>query len=276
MGVLTRHQISVSYVQLFDNLAQHNFINCSVKLPNQMGVGISWVRLSVDDIPRYPELPGSRFDRMIDPELRSTGIAEGYFGDIEDAIFLSLGKSVGFHLELGGNFVPLTLPTQLSIGLNYKLISQKLDSATGNGQGIDVGLLISIYQEGTKSVMMRSQFNIGLNLQDSAGTTIAWNTSNHTREQLPINPLFGISYSQWIPALNVLMTIAMEQETIYGNTNHWGGEINFKDILCFRAGLCDNHMTAGTGLKFYGIRLDYAFLSYDLGNCHRISGSIDF
>jgi hypothetical protein len=37
-----------------------------------------------------------------------------------------------------------------------------------------------------------------------------------------------------------------------------------------------DELTMGTGLRIWRLTLDYAFVSYDLGNIHRVSGSAHF
>jgi len=276
LGNLKGHQVLFSHVQMFDNLAHHNFGNLSVKLGNNMGIGISWVRLAVDDIPRYSELRGSKYDRFINPDLRSTGQPEGYFGDIEDALFLSFGKGFDFDLVLGGGVSPTLVPLKFSLGVSYKYISQQLDNAIGTGQGLDVGIKISFLGLKSDETMVQRNLSFGLNLQDVAGTTVLWNTSNQTKDKLPLNLLIGMSYTERIPWLKSRVTLSMGRDNSYESSNHWGGEINFGNILAVRCGMRDKYFTAGAGFKVFWFHADYAFVSYDLGNSHRISGGIEF
>lgn len=273
---LSRHQILFSHVQMFDNLANHNFANLSLKLSSNLGLGISWIRLSVDDIPRYSTLQGTRYNRILNPHLRSTGIAEGFFGDTEDALLLSFGKGFDFDLSIGGGLLPTIIPTRLSIGISYKYISQKLDTAEGKGQGLDMGILLNFIGPTAKGGMPRRILTFGVNFQDMAQTTIAWNTANHTRDQLPFKLLLGLSYSEWLPWLVSQITLSMERDNSYGASNHWGAELTFRKIITLRAGINNRDFTAGAGLKIFWLRIDYAFVSYDLGNSHRISGGVEF
>lgn len=276
LGSLSQHQVLFSHVQMFDNLAHHNFANLSLKLGTSLGLGISWIRLAVDDIPRYSELKGTRYDRFMNPELRSTGRPEGYFGDIEDAFFLSFGKGFDFDLALGGGLMPTLIPSRLSFGLSYKYISQKLDQAAGKGQGLDVGVKLSFIGLTSDENVPQRNLSFGINLQDISGTTVVWNTANQTKDQLPLNLLIGVSYSERLPWLNSQVMFSLGRDNSFESSNHLGGEIKIRDIFSLRAGIQDKNFTAGAGFKIFWFRVDYAFVSYDLGNSHRISGAVEF
>lgn len=276
LGSLSRHQVLFSHVQMFDNLAHHNFANCSFKVGSNIGLGISWIRLAVDDIPRYSELQGTKYDRFMNPDLRSTGRPEGYFGDIEDAFLLSFGKGFDFDLALGGGLMPTLIPTRLSVGVSYKYISQKLDTAEGKGQGLDIGVKLSFIGLTSNENVQQRNLSFGINLQDISGTTVLWNTANQTKDQLPLNLLMGVSYAERIPRLSSQIMASFGRDNGYETSNHLGGEINFKDMLSLRVGIQDKDFTAGAGFKIYILHLDYAFVSYELGNSHRISGAVEF
>ena len=276
LGNLTHHQISFTHVQLFDNLAQHNYANFSLKLSSNLGLGISWIRMEVDNIPRYSPLDGTRFDRILNPELRSTGKAESFFADTEDAIFLTFGRKFDFELVLGGNVMPAIIPMTLSVGISYKYISQKLDKNEGIGQGLDAGILIKFEKLAAGMETPTRSLSLGFNLQDFTGTTVAWNTANKTRDRLPFNLLLGACYSQQVPWLAGTIGISFGRDNMYEAANHWGGEFVFRNILSLRAGMKNEDFTAGAGLKIFWFKIDYAFISYDLGNSHRISGLVEF
>ena len=276
LASLRKHQLSLSHVQMFDNLAHHNFANCSFKVGSNIGLGVSWIRLAVDDIPRYSELPGIRYDRFMNPDLRSTGRPEGYFGDIENAFFLSFGKGFDFDLAIGGGLIPTLIPTRLCIGISYKYISQKLDCAEGTGQGLDVGIKLSFIGFVSDENIQQRNLSFGLNLQDISGTTVLWNTANQAKDQLPLNLLIGLSYSERLRQLNSQIMFSVGRDNSYESSNLLGGEICIRNILSLRVGIQNKDFTAGAGLKIFSFRVDYAFVSYDLGNSHRISGTFEF
>ena len=276
LGNLDKHQVLFSHVQLFDNLAHHNFANLSFKVGRNLGLGVSWIRLSVDDIPRYSELEGTKYDRFQNPDLRSNGTPEGYFGDVEDAFFLSFGKGFDFDLAIGSGFTPIVIPMSVSFGVSYKYISQKLDTAEGNGQGIDIGIKLNFIGFASNQSFQQRNLSFGINLQDVSGTTVRWNTSSQTKDQLPLNLLIGMSYSEKLPFLNSQVTLSLGRQNSYQTSNHLGGEMNILNTFSLRGGIQGKNFTAGAGFKLLGFHVDYAFVSYDLGNSHRISGAFQF
>ena len=52
--------------------------------------------------------------------------------------------------------------------------------------------------------------------------------------------------------------------------------MGFRDMIFLRGGADVNDFTAGAGLKLYMVRLDYAFVGYELGNTHRLSAAVGF
>jgi hypothetical protein len=124
--------------------------------------------------------------------------------------------------------------------------------------------------------MQQRNLSLGINLQDISGTTVVWNTANQTKDQLPLNLSIGISYAERLPWLNSQITLSLGRDNSYESSNHLGGEINFRDILFLRSGIQNSDFTAGAGFKIYRLQLDYAFVSYELGNSHRISGAVEF
>jgi hypothetical protein len=70
--------------------------------------------------------------------------------------------------------------------------------------------------------------------------------------------------------------VAYDRDTFYQGQNHLGLELVYRDILALRIGVEGKEATMGAGLHLWRMSLDYAFVSYDLGNAHRISGSLGF
>ncbi len=273
---LSRHQLQFSHTRLFDHLANHHFANCSIRLGPVTGLAVSWIRLAVDDIPRYGELPGTRYDRFIDPSLRSTGTPEGYFGNVEDALLLSFARAMEFDLMIGTGLNPTIIPSRLSLGVSYKFISQKLDRAEGKGQGIDLGLKLSLMGFAGEGDLQQRCLSLGITIQDLAGTPVVWNTAGGAKDQLPINILTGIAYAERLAFMSSRLIISMERDHSYESFTRFGAELTVNDAVAIRGGLENNRWTAGAGFRFYFLRLDYAFVNDELGNSHRISGAVEF
>ena len=73
--------------------------------------------------------------------------------------------------------------------------------------------------------------------------------------------------------------LAVDADTRYGIEMHYGIEYVLSDVLALRVGVQERDLTAGAGLNVAFARgestlsflVDYAFLSHELGNTHRIS-----
>ncbi len=80
------------------------------------------------------------------------------------------------------------------------------------------------------------------------------------------------------------MTFTMDANTRYGLEMNYGMEYNLGNLLSLRTGLQNSNFTAGAGLNVVFARgdselsflIDYAFLSHELGNTHRISAMTKF
>lgn len=72
------------------------------------------------------------------------------------------------------------------------------------------------------------------------------------------------------------MILAFHRDKRFESITNWGGEYSMKDFLSFRTGIQDGPLTTGAGIRIYKLQVDYAFVGYELGNTHRISGSLRF
>ena len=179
-------------------------------------------------------------------------VVVGSFDDVENGIFLSYGTKVneGF-----------------SVGLNLKLIQQRLSENSSTGFGIDIGGLCEPF----------SGFRVGLNLQDVPRTRLKWDSATKHEDVIPFSVKFGAAYTSQIPPLKSTITISWNVDTKYGAEMHYGAEWWFMRILALRAGLNEGNLSVGAGLRVSAFQVDYAFVGHeDLGNTHRISTSVQF
>ncbi|MFQ5708579.1 MAG: hypothetical protein ACE5HO_14075 [bacterium] len=260
---------STNFGGITDPLANYNHAGFALPLPGDATLSINWIRLSVDDIPQFPELAGDNLaDRLRDPALRPNGVPVGLFGDTEDAFFFSFAKLNKFRVNLGWQY--LSFPVEIPIGINLKVIQQKLFEDKASGLGIDVGAMIRFGIGEMLDSDHLGKLGFGFNIQDISKTNLTW-TSRH-QDQIPVNLKWGFSYSQPIGLMNSELLFSYGKDTRYGGESHWGVEYSLKTVF-FRLGSNDGSFTAGTGFHLWKVRLDYAFLGYDLGNVHRLSGA---
>jgi hypothetical protein len=276
MAMEQRMALQVEHVPLFSGLAQYNSANFIYSLTPDRAVGLSWIRLGVDDIPRYGALQGTRYDRLMQNKNRSTGVADGYFGDQENAVMVSFCQGYIFDLQVGNAFAPLVLPVQISFGVTGKYILHKLDRSSGTGQGLDAGMLARVIANDFISGEPTRWIGIGLSARNLSNTQITWNTSSNHKDQMARTVQAGLAGSWRLPSPVIRLTLAVDREWGDMNETYAGGEVRFFDKVAVRGGYTHDHMTAGAGLTLFGISLDYAFVGGELDNTHRISAAYGF
>jgi hypothetical protein len=269
-----RVELTVMHATLF-NLAQHEYISLALPLPNQATLGFSWIRLSVDDIPKFPE-PGRTSEGELRIDMGNWVISpENFFSDAEDAFIFTFAKMNNLELDLGWQY--FVLPMKIPLGLNLKYIRQSLeDTSSASGMGIDLGVQVQLGLDDLLDYEPLGDFSAGLNLQNVGKTALNWNTVSKHRDYVPSNVKFGFSYVHPLTSLNMLAVLAYDRDTAQGGQNHLGLEIGYDNLLALRLGTEGKELTLGGGLEIWRVTLDYAFVSYDLGNIHRISSSASF
>ncbi|MFQ5770149.1 MAG: hypothetical protein ACE5HX_06415 [bacterium] len=159
--------------------------------------------------------------------------------------------------------------------MNFKYIHQALDKTIGSGQGVDLGVLLE-FQNNEFGQFTQRKFSIGLTIKDIFNTTVTWNTPNKQRDTVPLNASFGVAYAERLPWIRGTLTFSFHRDNRFESIANWGGEYSVNNFLFIRSGMQDGNFTAGVGLRISKLQVDYAFVGYDLGNTHRISGSVRF
>ena len=270
-------EIGFSHVTMFDELANYDAFTLSVPVGRTIGLGLTWIRLGVDNIPRYDALLGNTSDRIgqAHPEWRSDGESSGSFSDTEQAYVFSVAKRFDFDLFLGGGLTPLLVPVEFSVGASGKYISQALDDHTGTGQGFDLGTMVRIGLTSEAPEVSTRFISLGFAVQN-VGTKLTWDTESDHQDDVTRNLRFGLGFSQAFVSLSSMVTLAVQMDDQYSQEIRYGGEYGFRDMVFLRGGADVDDFTAGAGLKLYMVRLDYAFVGYELGNTHRLSAAVGF
>ncbi|GIX06846.1 MAG: hypothetical protein KatS3mg115_1249 [Candidatus Poribacteria bacterium] len=253
-------------------LAQYNFLNLVLPFRDQERLAISWVRLSVDEIPRVTfqddngdGILGTYRDRngngRKDPGeyyVDTPTVAET-FSNSDNALLISWARPIG---------------SRLSIGVTGKWIRQSVFTYSGIGVGLDLGARYAL----SKHVVL------GLSLQDLFGTRIRWNTPARPGFVLPTNPRLGAGIR--LPFRRLLtLTLAADldgrrtvQRTAEESPSRWhaGMELTLLRVASLRVGYDAGAVTAGAGFRIPIQRavfeVDYAFMSHpDLGDVQRLS-----
>ena len=290
LGQLTRYEVSFMHSTLNGEDA-YDFVSYIHPLKKRGAIGISWLRVGVDDIP-ITSLPV--VSRPVGPANRPEVV--GSFNNTDNAFLLSHGSRLpafrGIHLHLGG-----TLKLLYTSG--YR-------STNAIGGGADVGVIAMTNPEKSHQLML------GLQASDVFTTKLYWNTpppsadlTSHTETILP-HLKIGIATIHALPIFRSTLALALDTyiqnrggTSATPNTEgprgspvelHAGAEWTLFDLLALRIGMAERsgslesirQLTAGVGLNLRfttgaGAGLDYAFGNHPaLGGSHRVSLRIRF
>jgi hypothetical protein len=262
LGGLHRSEITFMRSTIND-LDSYSFVNYIHPVGKDNALGVSWMRVGIDDIPvtavkkPAPVGPGNR------PEIKDN------FSLTDNAFMLSYGRKY----------------SNLFVGVNAKLIyisGYRKHNALGVGG--DLGFLWTSSSRGS------SRFSTALVVQDFFRTKLYWNTppekasqAAHTDTILQ-NFRLGFAYRQKIESFRSHLILSVDVDSLYDFEFHYGTEYVFSDLLSIRFGVQErkgvktiHNITAGVGLRLGFITgaafsVDYAFLgNNDLGNSNQLS-----
>ena len=261
LGRLRHSEVAFMHSSL-GNLDSYDFVNTIYAMRENGAIGLSWLRVGIDDIP-ITDLPVNS-NR---PEIRGT------FSNTNNAFILSYGRPIRWN------------QLSLYVGGNAKLIYiTALRNTNALGVGGDMGLLMASAPD------RGHRLSAGIVVQDFLKTKLYWNTrpqaaggASNTDVILP-NLKLGVAYSQAIAPLNSRVLLTADTDSLYAFEMHYGAEYVFADLLSLRVGVTERKglktirlMTAGAGLQLSfttgaAFSVDYAFLgNSELGNSNRIS-----
>jgi len=254
-------------------LGSYHFLGLSFPLPKNAVFAINWIRLSIRDIPIYSDLEGdSYWDRLHDTSLRPSGEPEGYLSDTEDAVCFSFAMKKHLEVDLGWEYHKISV--ELLTGVNLKWIHQSLGNGEASGMGIDLGMMIRFALDDFLPIETLGMLSWGMNLQDVTGTKLSWNTRH--QDVRKVNFKWGFSYEHPLPGLSASLCLALDHNSRWGGSSHWGLEYMGFDLFRIRVGLNESKFTGGVGFKVWIMQMDYAFLTHELDALHRLSCSIAF
>lgn len=234
-----------------------------------VGLALNWVRLSVDNIPITPDY--TEIETPIDREnLVKNYSVENFFSDVEDAFYFSFSKEFKFDINFGWS--RYKVPVSFPVGLNFKLINQKIGTEKATGFGFDAGFMFRFSMDDFLQRENMGDVSISLALKDIGKTRISWSTK---REHL-IEPtlMFGLAYSLPVNFLAGKITFAYGSQNSYLTDRMYGIEYGYKNLIFVRFGKNAENLTIGAGLNVDFVIVDYAFLSHQLGSVHRVSASL--
>ena len=256
---------------LSKGLVEYNFFSYVQQIEGIGSAGISWIRLGVDDIPHttFVDVNGNeRLGDFLDKD--GDGVKDpgewyidrpqvaGYFSNTDNALLISYARQIQPSLSVGGNL---------------KLLRQSLFENSGNGFGLDIGLMFKPLDG----------LHIGAMLADATGTQIRWNTDDEPVFTRDRRLRFGLSHRISLPVIGKI-TFGGDLETDRKDLKasrgterifRFGGEYWLFNVVALRIGAEGTKLAAGAGIRFrFGetaLYADYAFNAHDLGNSQRVS-----
>lgn len=272
LAFLPTMQVSSMYARLFNNLQQQSFISGALPIFGGASVAVSWMRLSVDDIPKFEfddDTDINAFQRITLKANPLTAEPVGYFGSHDDAFIITFAKFIRWNMDLGWQY--FEVPVDIGIGMNFKLLKQTIDANEASGVGLDGGLLVRLNLNKIFVEQYYGNLLFGVNVQDLAETRMTWNTDSKHHDQIGRNFKIGMAYLQPLTFIKSQLALSYDFDTKYGGQTHLGAELWFNSLLAVRMGINAGRFTAGAGINLWKFSVDYAFQGHDLGNSHRVS-----
>ncbi len=283
LAILSERSLLVMHSERFGDLIDRDFAAYSQPVQWRLfggesaGIGISLIRLGVDDIPftdhLMDQLDTNGDGEVDDAELRGLLDLQDqirFKSDQELALMLSYGEDFG-HWRFGGSL---------------KFIRQSVGNFSSLGIGADVGLL-------RPSIWRHLDF--GVKFQDLTTTYLSWSTGRNETISPAIVP--GLAWRQPLPGWDMDLTVAGSLETRFDNRGdadqyssgamsanaHAGLELGFSGKVYLRTGFDSGwgsgDLTAGAGFRLHPLTVDYAYAgdTLDIDEVtHRISVSFIF
>ena len=242
-------QAHFTHGERFGGLVQQDYVAFVTPGPLFDGLGISLLRLGVDDI-RFTDLPDPASPLGPDnrPFVSSTESAADY------ALYLSAGRRLGERFDIGGS---------------AKLIHRSVADLTAYGAGLDLGLRFR----------PAPAFTLAANLRDLTTTPIFWDGST---DRIRPSVLLGAAYRRAIAG--GLASVAVGSRSGGDAADERGTAPVQAGIeydagrLALRAGFEESRQTFGLGLEIgRRLQVDAAYLQHDdLEGTYLLSADVRF
>ena len=272
LSLLNGFQFGSMYTNLFNKLEQQSYVGVAIPLIRNAMIGVSWMRLSIDQIPRFEfdeDSPITAYQRLHGQAQQLTYGPVDYFSNQNDVFILTFARLFPQKLDLGWQY--FEIPVKFGLGINLKYVRQQIDKNSASGIGVDFGGLVSLNLNDIFTGDYYGKLNFGLNVQDISETRIVWDTESRHADRLQRNFKYGVQYNQPLPFIINNLTIAYDVDSKYDGNTHLGVELLLKSLLAIRVGSNSGYLTAGVGLNLWKFHVNYAYQSHDLGNSHRVS-----
>ena len=274
---LGKIQLTGMYADLFNSLENHSFASISLPIFGGAMISASWIRLAVEDIPRYndADLIKNSDDRINDPDGAGlTDPSTGNFAYADNAYIITLAKLNRINADLGWQY--FEFPIDFGYGVNFKMIDTYLDDKHASGLGIDTGVKFGFGLDDIFDDDRMGKLYFGINIQDLFNTKVKWDTDSKQQDEIERNWKYGFALSQPLIFMDSQMLFAFDLNSKYNGSAHIGFEVKYKSLFAVRLGNNSSNFTAGAGISYWHFNLDYAYQNHELGNSHRVETSVFF
>ena len=268
-------QIEIAYGSLYgglnSGLGQHQGVFLHVPLRGSAGFALAFVRLAVDDIPRYGDLGASSFsERLVGTSGRPGSSPLGYFSDSEVAFFAAFGR--GFPVRIGMNWFVEKIDLFPYVGVDFKVLHQILDRFSARGAGFDIGAGLRVDLRQFSDAVWLGTLNVAWTGRDVGNTVLTWN--NRVRESRSHSNSWGFAYQLEL-GRHVELGTFWQTEARRGSGFATGLEACYRGTRLM-VGLRDKRPGFSLGLTWGRWGLSYGFRSMPLGETHRIDAIWSF
>jgi hypothetical protein len=230
LAYLEKKEIASLYVPLAEG-TDYGFLAFAYPISRHETLALGFMGLSVRGIPKTDAL---------DNDLGETS-------DTQFQVLLSYSRV--WWKALGG-------------GINAKLYRHTLDTYNGTGIGADAGLYYDF------SALLPG-FTLGMTLTNALAPRITLATQADT---YPLNTRLGAAYRFALDRAGkhqFMLSTEGEKSDYTDLRLHGGAEYLIFKIISLRAGWDRDTLTAGAGISYWDLRLDYALtLKNDFGSLH--------
>jgi len=280
-------EVQAMHAEQFGQIVNHDFLTYTHPLePGRdaaPAVGVTLIRSSIDDIPVLDASNGGGVLQDVGrdgvPGTNDDGEGDGILGPgeyvlvDEGAVQYRSNTDLAFLLTYAR-----PLSSRVFLGVNAKLVRQKLIDNSNFGIGADLGLLWT----------PRTWLSVGLRVADVTTTQLSWDTGK--RETVAPSTRLGVAVMRDVPRLRGVVTLAADANTTYegpvgsqvefgrvATDFYVGAEYWYKRALGLRLGDARGQFAGGAGIRWARFGVDYAFVGHtDLDTTHRISAQVGF
>ncbi len=202
--------------------------------------------------------------------LLNSGSIQGYDEEGEPTELLGYSSSaymLGFGVSPSDFAFLRALPSEMSFGVQLKVISSKIGDVKGSGFTIDLGFR-TVFGVGGVGALSISDVAVGLTAVNLFGAM----SYDDIEDDLGMDLRVGAS-------ARFIQRITVAADMYLGGAFRAGISFSPVPTLALRLGVLSGagtSFTAGLGVNVQGFLVDYAYVSHALGGSHRVSLTLDF